>query len=317
MNDFNIKEVDFFGLDIDKYINWLLDKYEIFSTLWELPYIDAEMNNWAYRLFKANTHYIMTRGQSIPKHIKTAYERRINHFKEQRGKYAGYHLEVIFFESVQYEKDNARNKEYGFFTKEELKQLSIDISGLKFWLINNNNSGFSSLLELLEDKRKATPLKDKIFYQKELDNLLQSFEFEYLPRILEGQFIYDLDNNKNALTFAVEVDNIRFAIYLTEQIRGEAQKLPIIKPLKWTGDINVLATLFDELLKCGLIGKDWGAKENIKRLLLNNFVNADGGNLSRDYLDEILKPSKMKKDKETADLLNGVLSKLSKNSPQS
>lgn len=317
MNNFNIKEVDFFSLDIDKYLNWLLYRYDIFASIWELPYLDNQQNNWAYRLFKINSHYIATRGQSVPNNIKQAYESKIKHFKKLASKYSGYELEIIFFESVQYDRKEGEQKEYAFFTKEELKNLKLDISALKWWLVDNKDSNYLGLLELLEEKREATPLKDDIFYKNELENLLNSFNFEYLPQILNSQFIYNLDNTKNALSFAIEIDNIRLAIYLTEQIRGEAQKLPVMYPLKWTGDINILTTLFDELLKSGFIKQERGAKENIKRLLLNNFVNSDGGDLSKDYLDEILKPSKMKTDKETAHLFGAILSNLSKNSPQS
>ncbi|WOC51738.1 hypothetical protein BPO_1091 [Bergeyella porcorum] len=315
MNEFNIKEVDFFGLDIDKYLSFLLDKYESFGNIQNMPFIKRVLNNYSARLFFLNKHYFRTRGEFAPDNIQEAYNKRITEYKKELKRFEGLYLELPIFESV---KAKIRNGEYTPYDEEGVEGINIDVSNLFFWFSSGQyDSRRNCKIEECEAGYSRSPLQKKQYFQKELDKILEGYEFVYLPYILDGQFIYDLDNGTNALNFANEIDMINYVIYLNEQIRGEVQKFPLTKPLKWTGDINILVTLFDELLKCGLIGNDRGAKENIKRLLLTNFINADGGDLSKDYLDEILKPSKMKKDKETADLLNGILSKLSKNSPQS
>lgn len=133
-----------------------------------------------------------------------------------------------------------------------------------------------------------------------------------MPTILDGEFIYNLDNFKNAFDFSLEIDKIKTAIYLTTQIKGETPKHPIIKPLQWNGNINALATLFNELLDSGIIT---GTKENIKRLLINNFVNDNGRDLSKHYLDEIFKPSKMKVNKKVIETLTPFIDTLKENSP--
>lgn len=315
MEDFNIKDVDFYNLDIDKYIDWLLDRYKIFSTIWELPYLDDMIVTLHYRNYVLNSHHLLTRGEKLPEKFEKMYRERIKHFENQTEKYKLLKHELLFFESVEAGKELNIDKKYGFFSKEELKNIRIDIVMLKYWLIDKRESNYNDLIDQVSERKKASPLKDKAFYQKEFDYLLQDFDFQYLPQILDGSFIYNLDNSTNAFSFALEIDKIRLAIYLSEKIKGEGIRHPLTKPLKWKGQINTLVTLFIELQKkeTGMLE---GTNENIKRLLLNNFVDGEGNKFSKSYLDDIFKPMKGKTDAEAIEHLKPFLSYLTENRPQ-
>lgn len=314
MEDFNIKEVDFLSLDIDKYLDWLICKYELFSEIYEVAYLDEGLDSLHIRKFYANSHYIATRGERLPENIKTAYNKRLELLQaekeKQKEKFKSIHLsELLFFDSVENTRQKDELKKYGFFSKDELKNISIDNSHLNMWFGNDWGNAF---IDITNEKLTSSPLNERAFYQKELDWLLDDFDFNYLPQILDGRFIYNLDNEKNALSFATEIDKIKQAIYLTEQITGKTSNHSVINPLKWLGNINTLVTVFNELLTANIIKNERGTKENIKRILINNFVNADGLELSKNSIDEIFNPSKMKTDKKTAELLKPLLDHLQK-----
>ncbi|PTT77198.1 MULTISPECIES: hypothetical protein [unclassified Chryseobacterium] len=315
MEDFNIKEVDFYNLDIDKYVDWLLDRYKIFATIWELPYLDDIIINLHYRNYILHSHYLTTRGERLPEKFEKMFERKIKHFESQTEKYKLLKHELIFFESVEFEKEKGITKKYGFFSKKELENIKIDIYWLRFWLEKQRESNYNDLIDQINERKKATPLKDHAFYQKELSNLLQEFEFKYLPEILDGKFIYNLDNDTNSFAFALEIDKIRVAVYLSEMIKGETIHHPLTKPLKWKGQINTFVTLFIELQRkeAGMLD---GTNENIKRLLLNNFVDSEGNKFSKAYIDDIFKPMKGKTDAKAIENLKPFLSYLTENSPE-
>lgn len=314
MTDFNIKKVDFLGLDIDKYLDWLLNKYKLFSEVYEIAYLDEKLDSLHGRKFFANSHYIATRNKTLPENIKNAYDTRIEPLQVEKGiqkkKFESIHFsELIFFESISNTyKYNEQNK-YSLFSKDELKHISIDNSFLKMWFDKDLGNAF---IDETNERLTSSPLKETAFYQKELDFLLENSDFKYLPQILDGLFIYDLDNQKNALSFATEIDKIRQAIYLTEQIQGETAHHQPTKPIQWTAQVNSLVTVFNELLTANIIKNERGTKENIKRILLNNFVNADGLELSKNSINEVFNPSKMKTDKAISELIKPLLEHLQK-----
>ena len=83
-------------------------------------------------------------------------------------------------------------------------------------------------------------------------------------------------------------------------------------PVIWNGKINELATIFIALKDSGVIS---GSKEDIKRFLLQNFVNSKGEKISKNTIDDIFKPSKGKTNKlvneEIKTLINNLtLSKI-------
>lgn len=111
MENFNINEVDFFNLDIDKYLNWLLSKYKRFASLKIIVLLDDTVKDYQIRKYFANSHYIATRGETLPDTITELYAKKINHYTKQRDEYKPLHIEVAFFESVKYEKQKEEIKE--------------------------------------------------------------------------------------------------------------------------------------------------------------------------------------------------------------
>lgn len=312
MENFNIAEVDFFNLDIDKYLDWLISKYKLFASLHTIVLLDDIINKYSAKKFYANSHYIITRGKPLPDKIERLYNDKIEHFTKEKDKYKTLKTEVILFESVLINRQQSEIKEYGFFSRDEMQNIKIDISSLLYWIETESESQFNELIEEIEEKRNRTPQTDILFYKKELTNLINDFEFNYLPQILDGQFIYNLDNFKNSLAFALEIDKIRLAIYLSEKIAGKTAIHQPTKPIQWTANLNTLVTIFNELLTSNVIKNERGTKENIKRILLNNFVNNDGLELSKNSIDEVFNPSKMKTDKTTIQLLKPLLEHLQK-----
>lgn len=138
MGNFNISEVDFFTLDIDKYLDWLLNKYNLFANIYEIAYLDEKLDNLHGRKYFANSHYIKTRGEQLPKKIEKAYDTRIESLhiekENQKAKFESIHLsELIFFDSVENTRQKDEFKKYGFFSKDELKSISINNSYLNMW----------------------------------------------------------------------------------------------------------------------------------------------------------------------------------------
>lgn len=311
MSDFNIKEIDFYGLDIDKYTDWLIDRYETFSRVWELAYFDEMTNDLLIRNYSASTHYFATRKKKLPEKIETLYSKKIQHFENQKEKFKDLLIELVFFKSINIDK-NVKIKKYGIFSKDELKKIRINTYWLKFWLIENKGA-FDDLVNEVDKRKKSSPLKDISFYQKEIDKIINDYDFIYLPDIMEGRFIYNLDDDSNALHFSSEIEKIKLLTYLSEKIKGYSSKHPLTKPIQWNGNINALATIFHTLKESKIIES---SDENIKRLLINCFVDNEQNELSKHYLNEIFTKSKGKLNSQVIEKITPLISVLNKNSPK-
>lgn len=310
MSDFNIKEVDFYNLDIEKYTDWLLDRYELFNTICQLPYLEELIIDLQKRNYFASSHYLFSRNKPLPKTIENLYRKKIQHFEKQTKKFENIYIELIFFKSVGYDRE-VKHQKYIFFSSEELKEIRIDTSWLKFWLLENKGA-FDDLVNEVDKRKKSSPLKDIPFYQKEIEEILNSFDFVYLPNIMNGGFIYNLDNDSEALQFSTEVEKIKLLTYLREKIQGNNAVHPLTKPIQWNGKINALATLFKTFSDLGIIET---TPANIKRLLLNNFVDEKKQDLSKNYLDEIFNTSKGKLNKQVVREITQIINVFEQNSP--
>ena len=82
----------------------------------------------------------------------------------------------------------------------------------------------------------------------------------------------------------------------------------MINPVKWNGKINELATIFIALKDSGIIS---GSNEDIKRFLLQNFVNSYGEKISKNTIDDIFKPSKGKINKKINEEIIALINNLS------
>ena len=73
--------------------------------------------------------------------------------------------------------------------------------------------------------------------------------------------------------------------------------------IQWLGQVNVLGTLFYHLLKGQDGGPPYiaGSVEQVKRMLVDNFVDSEGHELSKGTLDTILMPSRAEKRANVGD----------------
>jgi hypothetical protein len=124
------------------------------------------------------------------------------------------------------------------------------------------------------------------------------------------EFITVIDAVIGKLTLKEEMRQYPEIMRTCKDVKVELQnrKQRIIRPTKedkgaaqiriqWLGQVNVIGTLFYHLLK----GQDGGAPyisasvEQVKRMLVENFVDNEGHELSKGTLDTIFTPSRSEK----------------------
>jgi len=261
------ENVDYFGLDIEKYLTQLRRKYALLSKIKELPAIDDRINEL----------------QGIDAESKELIE-----LQNLRKEYK-YLLPQLssFWGRVKYL--NETNKEYYYLTRDEILKLKISNEFVER-IFDEIENKFNDKIDEIEYRKNGSSLADEVFYSDESVYLL-SFDFEYLDEIIDSEIVPNLDIEKYAKRFLDEIVNIKAQIYVEEKIRNQSQNLKMISPLKWNANINELATIFIELLNAGAIES---SKENVKRFLIQNFVNKNEKSLSKTTLDDIFKSTKWK-----------------------
>ncbi len=298
----NLKEVDFFNLDIDKYLDWLIDRYKLFASVKNvLPLVENLYNDICIRKWEYYKHRMKTRQADIPEKILNLYDNRIQHFKNQLTEYKEICLELPLFNSVECDLEN-HNKKYTYFDEADLPQINIQM--MLFWLEKFRETELEDFINELDIEFLRYPLKTKAFYNQKLKELIK-YNFVFLPHILNGNFIYNLDNNKTCLQFAIEIDKIKQIIYLESQIKGIEPEHPPIKKLNWNAKTNELVTIFYMLHEAGIIGTT--TKENLKRFLIYNFLDKNNNTLSSSYLNDIFKPEKYKQNKNILPVLTKLI----------
>ncbi len=83
----------------------------------------------------------------------------------------------------------------------------------------------------------------------------------------------------------------------TKPVATQAGKPDGVNKLQWLGQLKVLGTLFYHLLKGQDRGTPYiaGSVEQVKRMLLDNFVDSEGHELSKSSLDTIFAPGRSEK----------------------
>jgi hypothetical protein len=252
-----------------------------------------------------------TRQTDMPEKIANQYDDKIQHFEKQLNEYKEICLDLPLFNSVKCDLEN-HNKKYTYFDKNELP--GIDINMIEFWLVERREIRIMDFIKELDDDFLKSPLSKNTFYNNKLTEL-KEYDFVFLPHILNGDFIYNLDNNKICLQFALEIDKIKQIIYLESQLKGIEPEHPPIKKLNWNANTNELVTIFYMLHEAGIIGTT--TKENLKRFLRYNFLDKNNNTLSSSYLDDIFKPEKYKQNKKILPELNKLIEVLKQNIPPS
>ena len=285
------ENVDYFGLDINKYLAQLRRKYALLSKINELPLIDDKIRELE---------------------AKNVESKELLELIELRKEYRFILPEISSFWG-RVKKLDENNKEYYYFTKDELLQINISNEFVEK-IFNEIETQFNEKIEEIEYRKIGSSLADEVFYSDESVYLL-AYDFEYLDEIIDSKIVSNLDIEKYAERFLNEIVNIKAQIYVEEKIKNQSQNLRMINPVKWNGKINELVTIFIALKDNGVIS---GSNEDIKRFLLQNFVTTNGEKISKNTIDDIFKPNKGKTNKimnkEIIDLINNL--SLSKTAPK-
>lgn len=211
----DVQNVDFCNLDIDKYLNWLKSEYELFSMVNTLPLIDSIYNSYQIRQYVVMSYYRATRNKELPKPVKKAYDDRINHFKAQIDEFDMMLMRLQYFDSVGL-KTYKKDKKYKYFDAKELKEVKIDITYFNLWHNSFKTIWQPDFISETEKDFEKSPLPKEDFYIQKA-NMIKETGFDYLEQILNGNFIYNLDNSTKALYFFTEVSRIWEISYLEKE----------------------------------------------------------------------------------------------------
>jgi len=243
----DLNNIDFAHLNLDKYLDWLKMEYTRFSRVNTLPLLESIYNDYSKRAFLVNTHYIRTRGKTLPAKIARLYEAKKKPYKKQIDELKDLPLLVIFFNSVLYDKAKTGEK-YGFFQTKELENLRIETGYLDLYRDSLNNVWKPDFIEQITIEYEKSPLPKKAFYQHKI-NYLKETEFKYLDLIFNGNFVYNLNNGKTCLSFFIEFSRIWEIHYLETELLKlytplDTTKPPIsltLKPALNNAEITLLA----------------------------------------------------------------------------
>lgn len=278
------ENIDYFGLDIDRYLTQLRRKYALLSKIKKLPEIDDRIKELQSNNFES----------------KELFE-----LQELSKEYRYILPEISSFWGRAKSPDETQ-KEYYYFTREELQQIKISNEFVEK-MFEKIDEKFENKIDEIEFRKKGSSLAESVFYSDESVYLLD-FNFEYLDEIIDSKIVANLDIEKYAERFLNEIVNIKAQIYVEEKIRNQSRNLKMINPVKWNGKINELATIFIALKDSGIIS---GSNEDIKRFLLQNFVNSYGEKISKNTIDDIFKPSKGKINKKINEEIIALINNLS------
>tara|TARA_Y100000815_G_C13325118_1_gene493835 strand:+ start:1077 stop:2162 length:1086 start_codon:yes stop_codon:yes gene_type:complete len=210
------QKLDFSIIDIDKYLSWLKTEYSLLAQARYLPFYNDILNEFYLRKFRVETHYLLTRGKELPSKIATLYVNRIAHFDRLIKKLEDTPVKLIYFNSVTGKKP-IKGSKYVFFTSEQLEKVEIDITILNKWYKEYNETWKPEFISDLDKDFKRFPLPKNIYYSQKINDL-KGQDFKYLPRILEGNFIYNLNEFKECFEFFIEVNTIWQIHYLETEL---------------------------------------------------------------------------------------------------
>jgi hypothetical protein len=297
----NNKKIDFYSLDLHKYLEWLLNRYALYSSIQTLPFIVDIKNNYLVRFHRLKLHYKATRNKELPENIAKAYNLKIVHFQKQENEYKELIHSLISFNCAIYETGNYPKK-YGFFDKKELLKVEINT----YWINKQLKEPTQLITDFINDlntETQRTPLKKEQFYIKKLKEL-KKYNFTYLDAIINAQFIYNLNETKQLYEFIFDIEQILKIQHIENKIKGKQPTHEPTKQIQWTGTKNILPTILNEFLENGMLK---GSKENIARLFNCNFIDIDNKPFSTSSIMDIMNPTKNAKSSKTVEHIENLI----------
>lgn len=223
----DLTNIDFARLDLDKYLDWLQAEYARFSRVCTLPKLESLYNDYSKRAFFANSHYIRTRGKNLPPEIARLYEAKKNHYKKQIDELQPLPISVIFFNNVVYDK-TLQGKKYGLFTVSELEDVHIETQYFDLYRGFLNDVWKPDFKEQITPDFEKSPLPKTAFYQLKIKTLKEN-SFKYLEHVINGSFIYNLNEAKTCLDFFLDFSRIWEIHYLeTELLKLSSPSAPLL-----------------------------------------------------------------------------------------
>lgn len=197
-----------------------------------------------------------------------------------------------------------------WFLKIDHKLLYF-IPSVKDWQDFNFASQFAynQLLDRLKEKMAISVMPEVEILKGELDRMngenlkLVDCFATATPLLFTNATAFEYD-------FANEVASINYCRYLSQRVSElEAENLPALKAapqLKWNVPVNVLYTLFYDLIANGYISYEGKTKDGVKmevaRMLESYFVGPENSRLSIETIKQTLKPEGPKAQKRIAKL---------------
>lgn len=188
---------------------------------------------------------------------------------------------------------------YSIFPEAEIKHLDLSPKGKMFtmWMKRTSQDLSSKFLPIYLTEVKLSP-DSKFFYNKhikKITDIKKQLALKFPDWIF---FQTDIDEALEELEVFLNAEEKQIDSNIGDR-KSNSQKIRI----KWLSKTNVLTTLFYDLLN----GQDKGSPlieatvDDIKRLLINNFMDSDGKEFSKDTLDTYLRPDRVEKRAKRGD----------------
>ena len=136
------------------------------------------------------------------------------------------------------------------------------------------------------------------FHDKHIKKITAIKEALHLKLPKFNFFVTDIEEMLEELNLYTRIEDISDSN--TSKISSNSTN---VSKIKWLGRTNVLATLFYDLLH----GQDRGpslieaTQEDVKNFLMNNFLDADGNDLTLDTIVTYMRPDKVEKRAKIGD----------------
>jgi uncharacterized protein Smg (DUF494 family) len=188
---------------------------------------------------------------------------------------------------------------YSIYPEAEIKHLDLSTKGKMFtmWMKRTSQDLSSKFLPRYLSEVKLSP-DIKFFYNKHIKKITDIKEQLALKFPDWIFFQTDIDEALEELEVFLNTEEKQINSNVGDR-KTNSHKIRI----KWLPTRNVLTTFFFDLLN----GQDKGSPlieatvDDIKRLLINNFVDSDGKEFSKDTLDTYLRPDRVEKKAKRGD----------------
>lgn len=251
---------DAFTIDLDTYLNWLVGGYEYLGAKSCLDYITS-------------SEYYQSEDFEL-----VDYTNEISHLRQQcemlSSQYSIVDLDnkelQILFEASEYRED------YEYHKANDITYVYSEVGDI---IRSRIDLIYGSFINSLRSSLSNSKITNHLL-NKEL-NIYRDKEFQFINRISNLEFIYNLTHEDILTLFCFEFCQIKYVQTLHKclistnpinELDDNATIQKPIKPIKWTGKATTLGTIFGLLIDSGLIDTD---KKNVANFISMFFINSN------------------------------------------